>query len=240
MCKSCVVQITCSTPGVHHTTCSVPRDTKGQFSCLVWQSWNRIYFSFILWAGTTNRWRRRGNQCTRRKPLTTSLIKCHILKPADSSPIWNSNLHSRNGGRHANHCTTCRTILKWLSPFVQVYFTLVCIWSFWWKCLCGEWAVVALWWDVCLRAEVRRCQPTVLSPGGLVRCLLESGGQEMPAHRPQSSLTTDWRSGSLQATLPDTWSYWPVHPLHRTAGVWEAIGAGLYTHCIEQLMCGRL
>ena len=31
-------------------TCRVPRGTKGQLRCQVWQSWNNIYFSFVLLA----------------------------------------------------------------------------------------------------------------------------------------------------------------------------------------------
>ena len=34
---------------------------------------------------TINWWRRGGNQSTRREPLTTSLRKCHILKPENSN-----------------------------------------------------------------------------------------------------------------------------------------------------------
>ena len=51
---------------------------------------------FIGW--TTKRWRRGENRSTRRKPMTTSFRKCHILKPRDSSPKWDSNSHNSNGG----------------------------------------------------------------------------------------------------------------------------------------------
>ena len=34
-----------------------------------------------------------------KKPLTTSLRKCHILKPEDSSPKRDSNPHNSAGGR---------------------------------------------------------------------------------------------------------------------------------------------
>ena len=47
-------------------TCHVPCCTKGQSS---WQSWNRIYFSFILLAETTNRWGRARNWSTQRHPI---------------------------------------------------------------------------------------------------------------------------------------------------------------------------
>ena len=95
------VQITCNTSSAYHVqvSCYVPLGTKGQLSCLVWQSWNRIYLSFILLAEPLNRWRRGGNRSTRRKPLATSFRKCHILQPEDSSPKWDSNPRSSIGGR---------------------------------------------------------------------------------------------------------------------------------------------
>ena len=80
-------------------TCCVPLGRKVQLSYSVWQSWNRIYFSFILVAETINWWRRGGNRSTRRKPLTTSFQKGHILKPENSSPKRDSNPHSSIGGR---------------------------------------------------------------------------------------------------------------------------------------------
>ena len=63
-------------------TC-VPLGTKGQLSLFEFKS-HLFELYFIGW--TTNRWRRGGNQNTRRKPLATSIRKCHILKPKDSSP----------------------------------------------------------------------------------------------------------------------------------------------------------
>ena len=60
--------------------------TSSSASAIKFDSWNRIYFSFILLAETINRWRRGGNRSTRRKPLTTSFRKCHILKPENSRP----------------------------------------------------------------------------------------------------------------------------------------------------------
>ena len=80
-------------------SCYVPFGTKGQLSYSVWQSWNRIYLSFILLAEPLNRWRRGGNRSTRRKPLATSFRKCHILQPEDSSPKRDSNPRSSIGGR---------------------------------------------------------------------------------------------------------------------------------------------
>ena len=95
------VQITCNTSSTYHVQVSynVPLGTKGQLSYSVWQSWNRIYMSFILLAEPLNRWRRGGNRSTRRKPLVTSFRKCHILQPEDSSPKRDSNSRSSIGGR---------------------------------------------------------------------------------------------------------------------------------------------
>ena len=49
------MQIMCNTSGhPSRATCRMPGGTKGQLSNLVWQSWNQIYFSFILLAETIN------------------------------------------------------------------------------------------------------------------------------------------------------------------------------------------
>ena len=95
------VQITCNTSSAYHVqvSCNVPLGTKGQLSYSVWQSWNRIYLSFILLAEPLNRWRRGRNRSTRKKTLATSFRKCHILEPEDSSPKWDSNPRSSIGGR---------------------------------------------------------------------------------------------------------------------------------------------
>ena len=47
------VQITCNTSSAYHVQVSyyVPLGTKEQLSYSVWQSWNRIYLSFILMSG---------------------------------------------------------------------------------------------------------------------------------------------------------------------------------------------
>ena len=60
---------------------------------------NPISFSFILLVETISRRRRGGNQSTRRKPLMTSLRKCHILKPENLSPSRDWNPHSSTGDR---------------------------------------------------------------------------------------------------------------------------------------------
>ena len=48
------VQITCNTSSAYHVqvSCYVPLGTKEQLSYSVWQSWNRIYLSFIFIAWT--------------------------------------------------------------------------------------------------------------------------------------------------------------------------------------------
>ena len=120
-CKSCAthwVQIMCNTLGANHVqhigckSCAIywgkscathhmPRGTKGQLSCWVWQRLNRIYFSFNLLAETINWWRRGGNWSTQRKSLMMSFRQCRILKvkPETSSPKWDSNRHSNIGDR---------------------------------------------------------------------------------------------------------------------------------------------
>ena len=84
-------------------TCLVPHGREGQLSYYVWQSLNRIYFSFVLLAETIKWWRRGGNQSTLRKPLMMIFKKCHILKldiPSSSclhsgdSFSWNSTMIS--------------------------------------------------------------------------------------------------------------------------------------------------
>ena len=93
-------------------TCHLPVGTKGQLSYQVRQSWNRVYFRFILLAESITWWRRGGNWRTRRNPPTISFRKCHILKPENSSPNQDSNPQSSFGGRlgrwHANNCTMRR------------------------------------------------------------------------------------------------------------------------------------
>ena len=93
------VQITCNTLSAYHVqvSCYVPLGTKGQLSCKFWQSWNRIYLSFILLAEPLtdeggeetgepgeNPWRRASQ---------------NAKMPEDSSPNWDSNPHSSTGGR---------------------------------------------------------------------------------------------------------------------------------------------
>ena len=77
---------------VHNDVCnvvlrdnSVIKSDRVQIACIL---------AFMLLAEITNRRRRRRNRSTRRKPLTTSFRKCHILKPEDSSPKRDSNPHS--------------------------------------------------------------------------------------------------------------------------------------------------
>ena len=80
-------------------SCYVPRGTKDSSATKIDRVWNRIYLSFILLAGPSNRWRRGGNRSTRRQPLTTSFRNCHILKREGSNPKRDSNPHNSIGGR---------------------------------------------------------------------------------------------------------------------------------------------
>ena len=59
--------------------------------------------------------RRGGNRSTRRKPLTTSFRKCHILKPENSSLKRDSNPHSSTDGRLGKQGPVLwrPTIVKW-------------------------------------------------------------------------------------------------------------------------------
>ena len=72
------VQMTCNTCA-HHTII-----TKFEVEIA-------FTLALFLLAETINRRRRGGNQSTRRKPLTTSFRKCHILKPEKSSSNRDSN-----------------------------------------------------------------------------------------------------------------------------------------------------
>ena len=54
----------------------------------VQQSWNRIYFSFILLAEPLNRWRRGGNWRTQRKPLATSFRRTLIPTYSHWAQWW--------------------------------------------------------------------------------------------------------------------------------------------------------
>ena len=87
--------VVCRSLSIHDVPCCM----RGRPSCQVWQSLNCIYFSFMLLVEIINQWRRGGNQSTQRKPLMTSLRKCHILKLKNSSPNQDLNRHSSIGGR---------------------------------------------------------------------------------------------------------------------------------------------
>ena len=83
-----------------HATCHVTwHMVRRDSSAIKFDSWNRIYFSFILLDEPINRWSREGNRSTWRKPLVASFRKWHILQPKDLSPKWDSNPHSSIGGR---------------------------------------------------------------------------------------------------------------------------------------------
>ena len=92
-CANHVKHIKCLSPAMCH---------------FVWRDSSAIKFhrdeiTFILalfhWLKPFTDERRGGNRSTLRKPLMTSFRKCHILKPENSSPKWDSNPHSSIGGR---------------------------------------------------------------------------------------------------------------------------------------------
>ena len=91
--------IMCNTSSAYHAQYAVCHVTRRDSSAQLEKSRNRIYFSFIFLAETTDRSRRGGNRSTWRKPMTTSFKECHMLKPENSSPNRDSNPHSRIGGR---------------------------------------------------------------------------------------------------------------------------------------------
>ena len=95
-----LVQITCNTSSAYHVqpvVCSTWYKGAPQLFNLT--EFKSLLFELYFIGWTINRWRRGGNRSTRRKPLTTSIRICHILKPEDSSPKRDSNLHSGIGGR---------------------------------------------------------------------------------------------------------------------------------------------
>ena len=95
------VQITCNTSSAYHVQHAVLRATwyKGTAQLLRLTVLKSHLFELYFIGWTNNRWRRRGNWSTRRKPLATSFRKCRILKPEDSSPKQDSNPHSSIGGK---------------------------------------------------------------------------------------------------------------------------------------------
>ena len=68
-------------------TCRVPRGTKGQLMQLLNLTELKSHlFSLYLNGLTMNRSRRGGNWSTRRKPLTKSFRKCHVLSQKIQAP----------------------------------------------------------------------------------------------------------------------------------------------------------
>ena len=96
MCKSRAAHralVTCN------MSCNVPSGTKGQLSYEVWQSWNRIYLSFILLPEPLTDERGEETGVPGENPLATSFRKCHILHSEDSSPNRDADPHNSIGGR---------------------------------------------------------------------------------------------------------------------------------------------
>ena len=95
------VQIMCNTSSAYHVQHVVLRATwyegTAQLLSLTKLKLHLFELYFVGW--TRNRWRRRGNLSTWRKPLATSFRKCHIQKPEVSSPKRDLNPHNSISGR---------------------------------------------------------------------------------------------------------------------------------------------
>ena len=86
----------------------------------VWQCWNCIWYGLISLDRTINQWRRVENWSTQRKLWTTGFWKCHVLKPWNSSPNWDSYLRFTIGGRHLigkQACSPLHHVLLLLWPW---------------------------------------------------------------------------------------------------------------------------
>ena len=79
-----------------YVTCHVVRRNNSAIKLF---EFNSHLFELYVTGWTINRWRSGGNQSTRRKPLATSFIKCHILKPKDLRPKQDWNLYNSIGVR---------------------------------------------------------------------------------------------------------------------------------------------
>ena len=95
------VQITCNTSSVCHMQNVMLRATwyKRTAQLLSLTDFKSHLFELYFIGWTVNQWQRGGNWSTRRKPLVTSFRKCHLLKPEDSRPKWDSNPHNSIGDR---------------------------------------------------------------------------------------------------------------------------------------------
>ena len=81
-------------------------------------------FWLYLLAETSNWCRRGGNRSDKRKPQTTSFRKCHILKPINSSPDWDSNPQSSIGSRRLLSKQTWQPLHHTLPQFVWQFGSL--------------------------------------------------------------------------------------------------------------------
>ena len=104
------VQIMCNTSSAYHVQPVVLRATwyKGTAQLLSLTELKSLLFELYVTGWTVNWWRRGVNRSTQRKPLATSFRNCHILKPEDSSPKRDLNLHSSIGGRLGKQ--TCKPL----------------------------------------------------------------------------------------------------------------------------------
>ena len=100
--RNCV-QITCNTSSACHVQRVVLHATwyEGTAQLLSLKEFKSHLFKLYVTGWTMNRWRRKGNWSTQRKPLATSFRKCHILKAwrFHPQPKRDSNPHNSIGGR---------------------------------------------------------------------------------------------------------------------------------------------
>ena len=103
VCSSDPGAIVCKSRAIHWAfiVCNMLYATwyKGTAQLLSLTEFKSPFFLLYFIGWTINRSRKGGNQSTQRKPPMTSFRKCHILKPENSSPKWDLNLHSSIGGR---------------------------------------------------------------------------------------------------------------------------------------------
>ena len=110
------VQITCNTSSAYHLKHVVLRTTWCDVTAQLLRltEFKSRLFELYFIGRTINWWRKGGHLSTRRKPLTTSFRKCHILKPDDSSPKRDSSPHNSIGDRLGKQ--TCKPLHHASSP----------------------------------------------------------------------------------------------------------------------------
>ena len=96
------VQIMCSTYSAHHMQHVMCHVVQRDSSAIKFDGVEITFILAVFYWLNHYWWRRRGNQVTRRKPLTMSVRKYQILEPENSSPKrdWNP------------HCSICGSLGK--------------------------------------------------------------------------------------------------------------------------------